>query len=556
MLSSFWSIFDASCGDHDRDIKTRAGDIRSLPECDYDTDCSALYRQIQLKNWQSVNQFLLTGYWTGGLFPDRSPPTDQACTWVTKYDKKEKRKKVVWTHLPIHAALIYGAPDNIIKVLIKICPATLRCADDRRMLPLHLAFMHGSSDQALGMVLDEFPDGFTVRNIQGRTPAECAVDGPNYRRSQIISTVLVHNKKTWEKMAARTLSKQHAVAQKALNNRNEKISQLETAMNLIRCREDQTQDSFSLVVSEIQKLQKWYKQKEADASAEDGKPLDATFVTNVALKLDYLQAYAEELVEQQTQAKEDSEKTLSELYLVGGSKKVASPAYTQETNVKVHTPQTAIANQQDQTSDVSSHTSLETRSTKRDSAAPEPVALTHTPQVSTKPAPDALKKTVKKQELAPMKMENGEDDGILTIPSEFKDDETAEKKFAVVEPEKALVEEKKHEPTKSYADAPIVDVQVPSNDKPTLDDDSIERELRSAISDMTSLDMADDMSASSRSSKITKMLSFGKKLKISTKKASSANKALPTKGPGAAGSVRSHNKGRVIARPRKISPTM
>lgn len=397
MFGSLFSIFCSDGGDQ-KPTSIASEDVTNLTECDFDTNCTALYLQIKNKNWSSVNQFLLTGYWSGGFFPDRDPPAKQATTWVTKYCRKDKKKKVVWTQLPIHAALIYGAPEGVIKCLISISKSTLRCADDRRMLPLHLAFMHGSSDMALGTVLDEFPEAVAVRDFKGRTPAECAEDGPNLKRGQIISTVLFYNKKSWEKKAAKAKNQQLEAVREALGNRNERISHLETALNLIKCREDQTRDSFSMVVSEIDKFKKWYEERESDSDAPAGQPLDEDFVKNVALKLDYLQAYAEELVVQQAQAKEDSEKTLNDLNAAWGenknetdvpvrvfddsaAKKAATAESKRRARVKRNkarekavaaTPQPAAVapvlgglTEQEHSEDISSQTSLETGSTRK-----------------------------------------------------------------------------------------------------------------------------------------------------------------------------------------------
>ena len=617
MFTSFWNMFECA-DDGERDIlkPTPSQDVCSLPECDYDTNCTALYRQIQIKNWTAVNQYLLTGYWSGAFFADNSPPSEQACTWVTKYEKKDKKKRVMWTHLPIHAAMIYGAPDGVVKMLINISRATLRCADDRRMLPLHLAFAHGSSDMVLGMVLDVFPEAVVVRDFKGRTPAECAGDGPNCKRGQIISTVLFYNKKTWEKKAAKAQNKQLDSIRQALGNRNERVSHLETAMDLIRCREDQARDSFSLVVAEIEKLKHWYEEKEAEAALEDGEPLDADFVKNVALKLNYLQAYAEQLVIQQTQAKEDSDKTLSDLNAVWGDNKNAPDVPVRSFDAKKSdkkkakaaapvlaatpvppTPLASIAHQQDQHSDVSSHTSLETRSTKgMDAAAPaaeeekkeetaslisrvkneaslasikeasvEGVEKIEAPVAPIAPVVAPIVETEKQEDpLVALKKKVEKDDDSLTIPSEFKDDvveEVEEAPPAPVPEKKPMVVVKKEEPIEVDPNAPVLSVEVPGDDE-VDEDESIERELQMAISEMTSLDMSETTDMSKTSSKITRMLSFGKRLNKITKRASKAaaaldtNKTLPPKMLDSSEKSTKSNKGRVITKPRKVAPTM
>lgn len=98
--------------------------------------------------------------------------------------------------------------------------------------------------------------------------------------------------------------------------------------------------------------------------------------------------------------------------------------------------------------------------------------------------------------------------------------------------------------------APVDTVQVLSEEESAGDDESIERELQMNISEMTSLDMSEVTGASKASSKITKMLSFGKRLSKINKKSSDA---LPGK-ISTTQSVRS-NKGRVKMNPKRIAPT-
>lgn len=69
-------------------------------EVDYETNCTMLYRKIEETEWISVTSFLESGYWPGNFFADEMTPSEQARTWVTRFDH-EDRKKLRWSQLPL-----------------------------------------------------------------------------------------------------------------------------------------------------------------------------------------------------------------------------------------------------------------------------------------------------------------------------------------------------------------------------------------------------------------------------------------------------------------------
>lgn len=287
-------------------------DAASFPECDYEKNPTNLYKEIQAGHWVAVSHFLLTGYWHGNFFSDAKSPKEQACTWVTKYeDRSGGKRKVVWTHLPIHAAIIHGAPDGLIKLLIKLSSASICCADDQRMLPLHLAFRHGSSDAIITQLLEEFPDATIVRDFEGRLPPECAEDGPKPGRGRIIKTILDRNQKVWEKKAAKMGENEINTVKASLKLSNQKVKHLETALDLAECRENQTRACFSLVVSELQTMKKWHEQHTSETN--DDASINASLIEQTSKKLADLQELAEGLESQQHNGKDESKKALSEL---------------------------------------------------------------------------------------------------------------------------------------------------------------------------------------------------------------------------------------------------
>jgi len=585
MFDSFWNILE--CNDDNTINATPSEDAYSFPECDYELNPTALYKQIQGRNWTSVNQYLLTGYWSGAFFADPSTPKEQACTWVTKYDKKAPKKAVIWTQLPVHAAIVYGAPEGVIQLLIQIAPPCIRCADDQRMLPLHLAFNHGSTDSTLAMILEAFPEAVVVRDFKGRAPADCAEDSPQTKRGKIIKTVLYHNQKAWEKKASKVQEKQLSSIREALTNRNERVTHLETALDLVRCREDQLRGSFIAVVKEIKKMRSWQKEATRDAGDNDGM-VEAMVVKELSGKLGLLIDFAAELHAQQSTAKKESDKTLEELRACWNGHEHADVQFrnfedeeqdaTKDEDISVisgATSMDASAHKKDSRAipDIEEKTTgpaeeigtmvLKTEGQTNDEAMAkledtpalkeeievkatetydEKSLLRHqakksSKSVATEQSARAKKASAKKASAkkAPTKKQEKlakeakqEDDDTLSIPSEFRNEE---------EPKK--IEEPLEEQTP--ADAPVTAVEVPiamealenalddkADDVGSIDKGStvnLSLGIENCVSDMTSIDDWDgDSSKGSKGS--SKLSSFRKRLKKITKRASKAAAAL------------------------------
>lgn len=310
LACSFWSIFDHKV----KEINAvPSEDAYNFPECDYDKYPTNLYKEIEAKNWTAVNHFLLTGYWSGSFFADGNPPQEQACTWVTKYEVIATRKKrVLWTHLPIHAAVMGGAPQGTIQLLIKIAPPTLRCADDCRMLPLHLAFRRGAPDETVASIMEVFPEGVIVRDQNGRTPPECGTEGPNKHRGAIISTVLQFNQKAFEKKVAKAQEEHFKATDLALRNKDTRIEHLKTALDLVRIRDDLTSQAFASIVADLRRFNAWYDENKPDISSEEDE-LREKFVTDLSEQMTEMKNAAETLRTQHKKRQKDSERTLTNL---------------------------------------------------------------------------------------------------------------------------------------------------------------------------------------------------------------------------------------------------
>lgn len=176
---------DCSTTDHDRKIL----------ECDYDTTCTKLYKLIEGKNWEEIIYFLETGKWyfdttvfTSIFFgsgPD--PRFIESRTWVTALDEMGS---VRWCQLPLHAAITFQAPFEVIKKLVEVYPESVRCADDQDMLPLHYAFRFGSEDKVLAYLLEEFPQALKKKALRDRLPLDMAHYSSKPERGVIIECCL------------------------------------------------------------------------------------------------------------------------------------------------------------------------------------------------------------------------------------------------------------------------------------------------------------------------------------------------------------------------------
>jgi hypothetical protein len=123
-------------------------------ECDYDINPTEIFLQLQRKEWDAAvkraDEVVL-----------------EARTWVSR---KEKHGKLRWRLLPVHAAIIFKAPENVIETLLAAYPKGAQSKDDQGMLPLHLAFRHGSTEGTVNLLLVAFPQSVNCKDRKGRIP--------------------------------------------------------------------------------------------------------------------------------------------------------------------------------------------------------------------------------------------------------------------------------------------------------------------------------------------------------------------------------------------------
>ena len=221
-------------------------------ECDYERDCTPLYKQIENEEWNAVAKFLDTGYWPGNFFADSIPPADQARTWVTRFDPNDN-KKVRWSQLPLHLAIVIEAPYEIVGRLIELYPQAVRCTDDQHMLPLHLAMRHGSSDRIVDLLLAAFPDAVNAKGKNDRTPIDCAIRGPNKVRGRILGAFVEKSKAKATKSAVAAYTKEIALLKAKLEDRSSELDEIRSKMAALETAKDSVELDLQAKIQELEK---------------------------------------------------------------------------------------------------------------------------------------------------------------------------------------------------------------------------------------------------------------------------------------------------------------
>lgn len=159
-------------------------------ECDYEKDCTPLYKRIENAEWEDVAFFLDSGYWPGHFFKDSVSPADQARTWVTRFQPGGNGEQIKWSQLPLHLSIVVGAPFGVVRRLVAMYPKSVQCTDDEFMLPLHLAMRHGASDSVIDLFLEKFPMAVNARGKNNRTPIDCAFRSNKKARARILTAFI------------------------------------------------------------------------------------------------------------------------------------------------------------------------------------------------------------------------------------------------------------------------------------------------------------------------------------------------------------------------------
>lgn len=124
-------------------------------DVNYDENPTKLFMLLQKKDWNAV------------LSRSKINP-DEARIWVTRFE--EDGHSLRWRLLPIHASIIFQAPEDVVQALLEAYPKGAQSKDDQGMLPLHLAFRHGSTVGLVNLLLVAYPQSVKVKDKRGRIP--------------------------------------------------------------------------------------------------------------------------------------------------------------------------------------------------------------------------------------------------------------------------------------------------------------------------------------------------------------------------------------------------
>jgi hypothetical protein len=124
-------------------IETGSDDIMDREDgadaFDYDVEKGELFYHLESRNWSEA-----------ALVARRCP--EQASYWISR---KNLDGTLRWRMLPIHSAIIYGAPTDTLQAICAAFPQGIQAQDDRGVHSLQLAYRLKRSPQVIGL-LEEY----------------------------------------------------------------------------------------------------------------------------------------------------------------------------------------------------------------------------------------------------------------------------------------------------------------------------------------------------------------------------------------------------------------
>jgi len=138
-------------------------------EVDYDVNPTLLYKFIEQRQWEDAKEHCKVA-------------PREAGTWVVRHEWKNKNadecidyendidKVVRWRMLPIHSAVIFKAPLDLVKAVLEAYPEGIHGPDDRMMLPIHLCCRHLTNLDVAKYLIEKDRESLTRTDYKGRTP--------------------------------------------------------------------------------------------------------------------------------------------------------------------------------------------------------------------------------------------------------------------------------------------------------------------------------------------------------------------------------------------------
>lgn len=117
--------------------------------------------------------YLVTSEWDNAMNRIREAPSEVKA-WAT--NRKEVNDELVLDALPLHAAIVLGAPSDLIVALLNAYPSGAGEIDANRSFPIHLAASClasiGRGDRVVDHLLKAFRSGKQANDSKGRTPSD------------------------------------------------------------------------------------------------------------------------------------------------------------------------------------------------------------------------------------------------------------------------------------------------------------------------------------------------------------------------------------------------
>ncbi|KAG7366371.1 ankyrin repeat domain protein [Nitzschia inconspicua] len=259
-----------------------ADEIEEEEERDFDKNPTVLYALVQKKIWKEAVERAKTR-------------PDEASIWVSR---REKDGKLRWRLLPLHAAIVFKASEDVIESLLTAFPKGAETKDDQGMLPLHLAFRNGASEAVVNLLLTAHPQSVEIPDRKGRKPitlAQAAAEphrtifikalekGPSYYAVAAIAAaranIVAEQEQIYEKKLSQVrtvheyeVSEVRIEEEKKRNELVEKIAELENDLS-------KTMETSQVLVDHVNSLEAQL------ASRSDTERFLATKIANLDEKL-------------------------------------------------------------------------------------------------------------------------------------------------------------------------------------------------------------------------------------------------------------------------------
>ena len=258
------------------------------PQCDYDTNCTALFKRIEGKEWEVVTTFLDTGFWPYSLLRDSPPPSEQARTWVIRRTRDPTNSAgIKWRQLPLHLAIVLHAPLDVIRRLVELYPDSIAAVDDHGMLPLHLALRYSAPEELVNFLLQAYPDACGIKGKGNRTALDFAMHADKAVRIKLL-TLFAERHGT---------DKNIAMKAKALHHKLDRdLKEIQRLLLILEHEQEMTEQELHRCTQELMTTQRLL-EEQGDELEEATKSVELA----TSLKLDRNSSFRElgELVEMQ-----------------------------------------------------------------------------------------------------------------------------------------------------------------------------------------------------------------------------------------------------------------